>query len=87
MFLCCHNCESVGGYFLQIVSQLESSTILGHDKSFEEGGASMQEGGVTVESESEGHIGSAVGTQSIGEKTAERDEQLELDSGNIKIYL
>lgn len=56
-------------------------------EAFEEGGASMQEGRVTVESESEGHMGSAVGTQSIGEETAVRDEQLELDSGSIEIYL
>lgn len=47
----------------------------------------MQEGGETVESEREGHTCSAAGTQSTGERTAERDEQLELDSGNIKIHL
>lgn len=53
----------------------------------EKGGVSMKEGGETVESEREGHTGSAAGTQSTGEEAAERDEQLKLDSGNIKIYL
>lgn len=47
----------------------------------------MQEGGETVESEREGRTGSAAGTQSTGEETAGRDEHLELDSGNVKIYL
>lgn len=64
------------------VSQLDRSTILSYDES-KGGGASEREGGETVESEREGHTGSAAGTQSTGEETANRDEQLALDSGNI----
>lgn len=47
----------------------------------------MHEGGETVEREREGLTGSAAGTQSTREETAERDEELKLDSGNINIYL
>lgn len=72
----------VDGYFLQSVSQLDRSTILSYDES-KGGGASEPEGGETVESEREGHTGSAAGTQSTGEETANRDEQIALDCGNF----